>query len=573
MRLRNCLVFFAGSVVGLICCYPVTLAPAQSSLGSPLSGVISSQQEGVMEGVLVGARKEGSTITVFVISDAKGRYDFPPGRLSPGRYSLRIRAVGYDLQSPALVNVPGGKTTRTDLKLIKARDLSSQLSNAEWLMSMPGGNEWKADLYLCASCHTLEPIVRSHHDAAEWVQVMARMSSYYVGSTPLKPQKRPAPTPEELALPDQARRQTGGGANANMAGEGSTPQNRKLAEYLATINLNKSSTWEYPLKTLPRPKGRETHAIITAYELLRNDSMVHDAQHGPDGMIWYGDFGSQFIGKLDPQTGKVVEYPVPVLKPTYPAGMLDVRIGSDGILWLANMAQGGIARFDTRTAMFQSYSIPPEVNGNNSQVAQVAPYSSKVDGKVWMNSVGSGSLERLDIGSGQMETIYPDKGRFGLYGIGTDTANNLYGNVIGGSAIQRIDAKTRQVMTYPTPTPNSGPRRGHVDSQSRWWFAESRVDNIALFDPKTERIQEWPASTPFTEIYDVIPDKYGDVWTGGRTSDRIYRLDPKTGSMAAYLLPNKTNIRRVDVDSSTTPPVFWVGDDHSPTIYRLEPLD
>src|SRR5438094_986580 len=81
------------------------------------------------------------------------------------------------------------------------------------------------------------------------------------------------------------------------------------------------------------------------------------------------------------------------------------------------------------------------------------------------------------------------------------------------------------------------------------------------------------ASTPFTEIYDVIPDKYGDVWTGGRTSDRIYRLDPKTGRMAAYLLPNKTNIRRVDVDSSTNPPVFWVGDDHSPTIYRLEPLD
>ena len=541
-----------------------------------LAGNVSSQEEGLMEGVVVGAKRDGSTMTVYVVSDEKGRYSFPRGRLQAGRYALRIKAVGYDLANPEAAEITDGKATQLDLKLSKTRDLASQLSNTEWLMSMPGASEWKADLYLCASCHTLERIARSRHNVDEWIQVLARMSSYYVGSTPLKPQKRPAPTPEELALADQGRRQggTGGGGGANnMPGEGATPQNKRMAEYLATVNLSAGPAWEYQLKTLPRPKGRGTRAIITAYELLRKDSMVHDALHSPDGMVWYGDFGSQFIGKLDPKTGKAIEYPVPVMKPRYPNGMLDVRLDKDGMLWLAMMAQGGIAKFDTKTEKMQTYSLPPDVNGNNSQVAQVMPYSSHVDGKVWMNSVGSGTVERLDLKSGGMETIYPATGRFGLYGIGADAENNLYGNVIGGAAIQRIDAKTKQVKTYPTPTPNSGPRRGHMDSQSRWWFAESRVDKFVLFDPKTERFQEWPASTPFTEIYDVIPDRNGDVWAGGRTSDLIYRLDPKTGQMTTYPLPNKTNIRRVDVDSSTNPPVFWVGDDHSPAIYRLEPLD
>jgi len=136
-----------------------------------------------------------------------------------------------------------------------------------------------------------------------------------------------------------------------------------------------------------------------------------------------------------------------------------------------------------------------------------------------------------------------------------------------------VDSRTRQVKSYPTPTPNSGPRRGHMDSQYRWWFGESRVDKFAMFDPKAERFEEWPAPTPFTEIYDVIPDKNGDVWAGGRTSDLIYRLEPRTSRITAYPLPAKTNIRRVDVDSSTNPVAFWVGDDHSPTIYKVEPLD
>ena len=51
------------------------------------------------------------------------------------------------------------------------------------------------------------------------------------------------------------------------------------------------------------------------------------------------------------------------------------------------------------------------------------------------------------------------------------------------------------------------------------------------------------------------------------------RLDPKTGAITEYLLPRFTNIRRVFVDSSTTPATFWVGNNHGASIVKLEPLD
>ena len=80
------------------------------AVGSPshaatLSGTVTSAKEGAMEGVLVTAKKDGSNIAVTVVSDDKGRYAFPDGRLQPGHYSLKVRAIGYVLDGPRAVDV------------------------------------------------------------------------------------------------------------------------------------------------------------------------------------------------------------------------------------------------------------------------------------------------------------------------------------------------------------------------------------------------------------------------------------------------------------------------------------
>ena len=40
-----------------------------------------------MEGVLVSAKKAGSSITVTVVTDAQGRFSFPANRVEPGQYT------------------------------------------------------------------------------------------------------------------------------------------------------------------------------------------------------------------------------------------------------------------------------------------------------------------------------------------------------------------------------------------------------------------------------------------------------------------------------------------------------
>src|SRR5262249_57097538 len=102
-----------------------------------VTGLVASSEEGAMEGVLVSAKKEGSTITTTMVTDEQGRYSFPAARMEAGKYTISIRAIGYKLDGPKTVDVPSGSTAPADLKLGKVKSLVSQLSNPESLLTLP----------------------------------------------------------------------------------------------------------------------------------------------------------------------------------------------------------------------------------------------------------------------------------------------------------------------------------------------------------------------------------------------------------------------------------------------------
>src|SRR5258708_6085509 len=187
--------------------FQATLQPAaaENKAAAALTGQVTSEAEGAMEGVVVSAKKDGSTVTVSVISDAQGRYSFPADRLSAGKYKIKIRAVGYDLTAATTAAVADAQTAMVDLKLQKTKTLAAQMSNAEWMASMPGSDDQRHLLLDCVSCHTPERIVRSTPHADEFTQVITRMRGYGAVSQPIKPQRMLDParsgTPEQYRTP------------------------------------------------------------------------------------------------------------------------------------------------------------------------------------------------------------------------------------------------------------------------------------------------------------------------------------------------------------------------------------
>ena len=547
-------------------CVPTAFASPRAKAAAPsLAGRVTSDAEGSMEGVLVRAKANTKTISVTVVTNREGRYEFPANRLAPGKYTLDIRAVGYDLAAPASIELTTDRTARADLKLVKTKDLTAQLTSSEWLESVPGTEAQKNQLFRCAACHSLERIVKSTHNEQGWLETFARMRSYSEQAVP----EHPVSLPYKVTVqPDPA-----------------------FAKYLATINLSATKEWKYPLKTRPRPTGRATRVIITEYDLPDPGRLPHDADLDDKGMIWYNDFREPLIGRLDPKTGETKEWRMPPLKPGFPEGTLSIEFGPGGYLWIPRFRQGGYTRFDPRTEKFETWRVPPEHNDARAIQPQVA---AAPDGTAWIPGGESLLIFRVDPETGRV-TAYPmypgykpDEKSAGIiqfsynatpaghstYGVWADSKSNVYMCDIVGGNIAKLDPKTGEVKLYKTPTLNSGPRRLTVDAQDRVWFGEYYADNLGMFDPKTETFKEWTAPTPWLGPYPAKADKNGEAWTSGMGHDLVDRLDPNTGQFTEYLLPTvNANIRHIDIDNSTSPVAVWVAEVHQGKIAKIEPLD
>ena len=96
----------AGGVLGAILLQTASARlHAEAQTPSALSGQVSSTEEGPMEGVVVTARKDGSTVSVSVVTNAQGRFAFPAARLEAGAYTVKVRAAGYELDGARSANI------------------------------------------------------------------------------------------------------------------------------------------------------------------------------------------------------------------------------------------------------------------------------------------------------------------------------------------------------------------------------------------------------------------------------------------------------------------------------------
>jgi virginiamycin B lyase len=550
--------------MGLVALPAGSHAMAQSHGATALTGTVSSAQEGKMEGVVVSAKRPGSTIMVSVSTNAQGQYSFPEDRLAPGAYDITMRAIGYTLK-PTTATIQAEGSTKLDLKLAKAAPelLALQMSNSEWVQSAPGTPAQKIALLRCLDCHGLQRPLFSKDNAAEMAMTVHRMSAHSANASPNFPFFHQNASDILSRPPSKAE--------------------AELGAYIASINLSSGETWSYKLQTQPRPTGKSTQAIITTYD-LPDGAAPHDTLLDKAGNVWFSDFQHQFISKLDPKSGKVTRYPVPVSKPGFPTGSLMLTMDKDGNIWEGMMGQAQIAMLDPKTEKISIY-MAPDWDKGDTRFTMIDALHSNVDGKLWTKTNGgpdpdhANKLYQFDLASKKFNEVMPPVGRrdIAAYGLVSDLDNNVYGldNNPAQRQIWRTDAKTGETTYVDLLIGVGGARRGHIDSQNRLWFSQFHANRYARYDSKTRNMTVWDVPVPYAGAYDVQFDDVKYAWGADMSTDLVQRLNVETAEWNSYLLPTSINTRHIDVQKSANPNVLssmWTEGQQTGKIVHIEPL-
>ena len=537
--------------------------------GAALTGEVSSEEEGTMEGVAVTAEREGASFRVSVYSDANGRYAFPRSHLVPGTYTLTIRAAGYDLVLPGPADVPPSGTATLDLTLKPTADITQQLSSREWALSMPGPDEIKNKLVAaaasCTYCHSVERILKSRHTVERWMPVLNRMHEYFLdGSAAPQGTGRAQAEWEEEPARERNRENPDwwplGGIKVPKA---------ELAEYLASVNLSGGRTeFPYELKPLPRAKGPATRIIVTTWDVPRKTAVIHDSEVDSQGRVWFNSENDDVVGMLDPKTNTFAEYPLERPEPNAKAGSRDIIIDRFDNVWLPmRLLDGAQTLYGFNTSTHEVTRVEGFTGG--------AYGDAEPDGShVWLSFV------RVDARTGKLDRDFrrPATGvRPGGYGFVVGSAGNPYGTSYMSSGLTSIDVTKDEGKAWSTPRPHMLPRRGRMDAQDRFWLAFYGGNALAMFDTRSETWSEWQIPVKFSTPYTVtVPDRNGYVYSPSHTAEVLFRLNPTSGEILEYPMPTTPgnfDTKKMAFDPTAEGTVLLFANTRNAQIMRVEFLD
>jgi virginiamycin B lyase len=503
----------------------LTIVSASVVSGAVIKGAVKGADGAPFMGAFVMARNSTTKITVSVLSDRSGRYHIDA--LPAGQYDVRIRAVGYQGDPRLNVNLAASQDEVFDFALqpgiVKWSDMSYSQAAKLW-PDEPG----KAKLMSrCFVCHEFQNKMASRpRDEDGWRQAVNYM------------------------------RDTMGVRGPRFTDQDS----ENVIKYLTSLFSDNSVLPKNPAD-MPGYKETVHHYADDAMKIVYvefetgRDKMPFSATPDKNGIAWIpmaGDVNK--LGRLDPSTGQITEFKVPYQKAAqvhsaYPA--------PDGTVWIAEDQARALGKWDPKTQEITEY---PD--------GDFPKHTVRIDqhGTPWISpGTSQKTISRFDIETGKF-THFP--GSEEAYGIVLDKDGNCwFVQYVKDGQIGKIDASTGKVTKWTVPTPDARPRRIDIDSEGNIWFAEFQGGKIGRFDPKTEKFKEWtlpgskPGPYPDDENgpypigsdpgpYGFVLDKNQNGWYAGVSTDTIGEVNPKTGKVTEYpFTHSELTVRELFVDA------------------------
>jgi len=344
----------------------------------------------------------------------------------------------------------------------------------------------------CIGCHDLRRVVNSNKDAEEWRETIHMMKA--------------------------------AGAPINDA------EVKEISDYFIANYLG-----------LERPKpvliNGPANVRFKVWDTPTPGSRPHDPLATPDGMIWWtGQFANK-LGRLNPATGEMKEFTIPV--PGGPHGLINDK---DGNIWYAGNWGGHIGKLNPTTGEWKQYYMPdPKAKDPHT------PLFDK-NGILWFSVQNGGFMGRLDPATGEIKLWQPvgapGQQPYPLRFL-SDQRQPWFG-YFGSNKMATIDPDTLELKEYTLPDSKARLRRMGVTSDDMIWYGDWSNGKLVRFNPKDGSIKEYQGpggqlAQPYgmTVIDDII-------WycESNLRPNTLVRFDPKTEKFQTWLMPEGGGIVR-----------------------------
>src|SRR5574341_1515925 len=233
--------------------------------------------------------------------------------------------------------------------------------------ALPEVNGKKAVQTYCVQCHELCTTTRAGYSAAGWLNNLHMMIN--VG----------APVPSGEVEP--------------------------LVEYLAK---------NFPERPKPDAVIVPGSAKITIKEWVvpTPGSRPHDPVATPDGAIWYTGQFANTLGRLDPKSGRIKEFRLPLK-----AGPHGLAADKDGAIWYTGNFNSHVGKLNPKTGEVTAYYMP-----NPAARDPHTPIFDK-SGVLWFTVQSGNMVGRLDPKSGEIKLVSAPTPKSRPYGMVVSSKN------------------------------------------------------------------------------------------------------------------------------------------------------
>jgi virginiamycin B lyase len=312
------------------------------------------------------------------------------------------------------------------------------------------------------------------------------------------------------------------------------------AELIATmIDLSGTDELEtitaYLAETFPPNGNRAPNlpegAVTVAFEEWTAPTLgqrSRDPVEAPDGSIWFAGQWADLVGRIDPATGEVTEYPLPAgAKPH------TVAADAEGRIWYTGNGNATMGRLDPASGEVTVWEMPdPAARDPHSMIIDA-------DGIVWFTMQHSNMVGRLDPETGDIRLATMPRESTRPYGIKLSAEGVPWVACNGSNCLARIDPETMEIALTDLEE-GTTVRRLAFAEDGAIWFVNSSLGRLGRLDPETGEVRQWDSpSGPGSHPY-AIAVVGGAVWynESAQRPDALVRFDPETETFQSWAIPS-----------------------------------